>query len=308
MPSVQLIHNPRAGDQVFDSTRIIDLLEKNGYECGYLSTKKRGWKEFSTGKDLLVIAGGDGTVRKVVKQILKKSMRGNPARIVILPLGTANNIASTFGIDRDLQQAIDGWKTSKIKKFDVGRVRNKKEHLFFIESFGYGLFPCLMEEMQKLEKLHSLSSKDEIQKAWEVLHQTVLTYEATGCTIRIDGKKYSGKFLIAEIVNTPFIGPNLHISPESDPGDGLLEVVLVAEQDRMKLADYISSKQAGKKNSYSFQTIKGRNISIKWGGNYGHVDDKTVWLEKNTTVAIKLQKGRINFLVPQNKTSEEVSL
>src|SRR5687768_16389172 len=98
MKLVHLFHNPGAGNEEHSREELTSLLEANGYECNYISTKEKGWKRFNDKAGIVVIAGGDGTIRKVVKELLRIQPLPKPVFIGILPLGTANNIAKSLGI------------------------------------------------------------------------------------------------------------------------------------------------------------------------------------------------------------------
>ncbi len=110
---------------------------------------------------------------------------------------------------------------------------------------------------------------------------------------------HSGKFLLAEIMNTRLIGPNLFLSPHGDPGDGLFEIILIPENDKEKLASYISDKLKGIEVPYNFEQVKAKNISISWEGVHVHVDDEMIKIDKNQEIEIELREGLLEFLVPR---------
>ena len=118
------------------------------------------------------------------------------------------------------------------------------------------------------------------------------------CKLEIDGKEYSGKYLLIEVMNTPSIGPKLDLSPGSDPGDGSFEVVMVPESDRQKFLDYLNGKINESKEEYDFETIKGRHLKISWVGNQAHVDDQFIELENGVAVNIRLRNELLAFLTP----------
>ena len=67
---VTLIHNPGAGDQDEDGESLRKLLRDAGHEVRYQSAKEDGWKgALKKTADLIVIAGGDGTVGRVVRRV-----------------------------------------------------------------------------------------------------------------------------------------------------------------------------------------------------------------------------------------------
>src|SRR5258706_10465064 len=90
---VTLIHNPKAGRGKASPGALKKLLRDAGHKLSYHSCKERGWKEaLMEPTDLVVVAGGDGTVGRVARRL---TGRGIP--IALLPSGTANNIARTLG-------------------------------------------------------------------------------------------------------------------------------------------------------------------------------------------------------------------
>ena len=129
------------------------------------------------------------------------------------------------------------------------------------------------------------------------MHRIIQEYKPHHCKLEVDGTDYSGEFIMAEVMNTPSIGPNLTISPLSDPGDGEFEVVLVTEQQKNKFLDYIEGRIDNREITHSFHTLKGRQIRISWEGTHVHVDDQVVELEKGAEVTIKLKRGLLEFLV-----------
>ena len=116
MRTIKLVHNPTAGDEEHKEEKLIRQIEKEGFVCRYSSTKKNGWKEIEEDVDMIAVAGGDGTVRKVVKQVLRRNGQQKHIPIGLLALGTANNIAKTFDANKNTDEVISSWKEGKIKK------------------------------------------------------------------------------------------------------------------------------------------------------------------------------------------------
>ena len=98
MKIINLLHNPTAGSEDHDREELISLMEKNGFECQYSSTKEN-WKDIDEKADFIVAAGGDGTIRKITKELLDRKLSEKTWPIALLPLGTANNIAQTLNIE-----------------------------------------------------------------------------------------------------------------------------------------------------------------------------------------------------------------
>ena len=295
MKQVTLIHNPTAGDEEHSKENLVKELEESGYTCRYYSSKEKDWKELKEAADLVAVAGGDGTVRKVAKQLLNLK-RDIP--VALLALGTANNIAKTFNVKMDVAAQIQSWQQATIKKVDIGLVKNVPDANFFLEGMGFGLFPCLMKEMKKREESFD-SPEEELKGALKHLHQILLSYKPRQCHLEIDGTDHSGKFYMVEVMNIRSIGPNVALAPLADPGDGEFDIVLIPEAHKEKFSDYLIHKLTDGDDPYQFHTLKGKNITIRWDGTRLHVDDEMVKLERETEVSIELKAGALQFLINQ---------
>jgi diacylglycerol kinase (ATP) len=71
--------------------------------------------------ELIFVWGGDGMVQRCVDVLA-----GTPARVAILPAGTANLLASNLGIPKDLEQAVDIGLSGNTRRIDVGRVNGER--------------------------------------------------------------------------------------------------------------------------------------------------------------------------------------
>jgi diacylglycerol kinase family enzyme len=298
MNQVQIIHNPGAGDESHSGEQLKQQLEGRGYQCDYVSTNQRGWKKFDTRADILLIAGGDGTVRKVTKQLLGKKLMDKVTRISLLPLGTANNITRAIGIEKDMEDPFSYWRNDKAKPFDIGRVYNLTGATFFLESFGFGIFPTLMIVGEKQKKEAPKEPEAKLKNAMQMMYEITQSFEPVDCEFEIDGTAHAGKYLMLEITNTPSIGPNLNVSPASDPGDGTLEVVAVSAEQRDKFLEFLKAGIDGREVQYSYDLMTGSHIKIRWNGNLCHLDDELISIRNQKEVEIRLKRGLLDILVP----------
>jgi len=305
MKNIALLHNSGAGDGLFTKKELVELITSEGFDCRYSSTNEKGWEIIDPHTDFILIAGGDGTVRKVIRKL---SQPGKPlvdCPIAILPLGTANNIFKSIGYKVTVKEIIQSLHQPVIKKYDLGSVAGLPEGKFFLEGIGFGIFPHVMRKAMKLEKKDEKEkeekpAEEKIHTALNLMQQSIHTYEPKNCEVEIDGTSHSGKYLLAEIINTCFIGPNLLLSTHGDPGDGKLEIVLMDENDKDDFERYLSNKINGDKSPYPYRALKGKEIKIRWSGKSAHLDDKLLKLEKEQEISISINEGVLNFVVPQS--------
>jgi diacylglycerol kinase (ATP) len=297
MKNARLLHNPTAGEKDFSGRELVKLVEKEGFSCVHYSVKEDGWDDFEDETDFLICAGGDGTVRRIAKTLMKRKRLDKQFPIGILPHGTANNVAGTLGISGDVTDIIKSWKNETLKKFDIGKINGLDEDLFFLEGFGCGIFPRLMKVMAKVEDQKDASIEERIKLARVCLHDIVLTYEPVSCKIVADGVKYSGKYILVEVMNAKSIGPNLEIAPSADPGDGEFEIVLIPESHQKKFESFLLDRINGGEAEFSFTTIKAKEIEISWEGADAHADDQRLKVDERLDVKIEIRPAAIEFLI-----------
>lgn len=295
---VKLVHNPSAGNEEHEKEELVALIKEAGYECTYASTKSSDWKHFDEEFEFVIAAGGDGTIRKVIKQLLKKDAASNTPPVALLPLGTANNIARSLGIEGSCKTIIEGWSRGTLKRFDVGKLDNLKDADFFIESFGFGLFPCLIEEMKNLGKQKPDTPDAELQTALKLMRKLTDKQKPIPCTILLDGVDYSGNYLMVEVMNIRSVGPNLLLAPQADVSDGMYDIFLLPESDQASFIHYIEQKLKGNDVPPSFKTNRAKNILIECDETICHVDDEVVKHSKKQQVEVHIQPGLLQFLIP----------
>ncbi|HUQ67143.1 MAG TPA: diacylglycerol kinase family protein [Flavitalea sp.] len=297
MKNASIFHNPNAGKQQHTKKKLISLVKSHGFGCGYSSTKSLGWTKIKPETDFIVVAGGDGTVKKVVVKLFHKKKKKRHLPILLLPLGTANNIAKSLGIEGNIESLIKNLDKANLKKFDVGIVTGSKKKLIFLESFGFGIFPELMKKMEKIPENEDATPEENIITALKQLHKIVMHYPASLYTIVIDGVSNTDHYLLIEVMNVPSIGPRLTLSPDADPGDGEMELILIPESQRQELADHISDKIKGVETQFIPIVIKGKNISMAIPAGLIHLDDQLKMQKKTKKLNIIPEPGMIQFFV-----------
>jgi diacylglycerol kinase (ATP) len=85
------------------------------------STTIQSAKELSKDHDIIVAAGGDGTIADVIQGIIQSQNRENVA-LGIIPLGSGNAFSHSLGISRNVKKAIHHIKKGKIQKIDLFEV------------------------------------------------------------------------------------------------------------------------------------------------------------------------------------------
>lgn len=267
-PRVTLIHNERAAGRFRMSTaRILELLGESGYAAEHVPTDDEADLEAALRDpgDLVVAAGGDGTVRGVA---LTLAQLGSSAPLAPLPLGTANNIARTLGLVGTTEELLRGLATPYRRPFDLGCVRAPWGEAHFLEAFGVGLFAHGMAQ-------YDPEGGKSLLRAARAAFGTFWRYEARDYRLELGGEDYSGRYLMLEVMNTAAMGLRLHIAPGADPSDGLFDVMLVREDETVSpfryLRGFASSGLDGFPNVLRVRTDA---VKLLWDGLPLHFDEE----------------------------------
>jgi len=225
-------------------------------------SRKGNWKKaVDSARDLVVAAGGDGTVAKVFTQI-----QGRDVPVAVLPIGTANNIARSLGLIGDARELVAGWDLDHPDPFDIGvarRVGGSKRRSF-VETCGGGLFVSVIERgPQEVEQGGALVG-GEIDRALTLFRGIVEEASPVHWDVEVDGMDLSGDYLAVEAMNIRLTGPGIPLAPDSDPGDGFLDIALVTAEDRSGLLEYIDRRLAHEEHAPpEVQVVRGSRAVIR---------------------------------------------
>ncbi len=298
MKKAILIHNPTAGTGNHDKEELTRQLKEAGFKFSYFSTNDPFWDRFvKKDADIIFVAGGDGTVQKFAQVMIEaKKNKLLQVPVQVFPYGTANNIATTFKIGSPEKFIRESTKKTG---FDIGVVEGVEEAAFFIEGIGCGIFPKLVRVMKTLD---GEEKKDEITRSLRELLKIIDSYEAQEAIIIADNQEITGKFLLVELMNIRYIGPNIELAPNAETGDGNFELVIVREEMREMLKSYIQdhlNKRDSRKRLEDFADLrKVSEIRLKWKGKDAHIDDEIIGDYREEEIKVKNRRAVFTFLTP----------
>lgn len=131
MSRAAIVFNPIAGSgyATRQAERAAELLRSDGWQVELLATKGPGDAEplarsVAQRVDLLVVAGGDGSIREAIAGLGPEARR---VEIAILPCGNANVVARELNVPRDAEGSLRVLREGAPRTIDLGRAG---EHLF----------------------------------------------------------------------------------------------------------------------------------------------------------------------------------
>jgi diacylglycerol kinase (ATP) len=305
MARATIIHNRVAGDGHPTGGELRALVQAQGFAPCYDTTDSDLDTLLQDPGDLVIVAGGDGTVGQVAARL---GGRGVP--LAILPIGTANNLATSLGIVGPIDLLVAEWTSARHRPLNVGTATGPWGARPFVESFGLGLFPHAMPVLSALKKQdgEAMVREQQIRHDRIALRRLLDQFVPRSVELKLDGRTFSGEYLMVEVLNAPMLGPRLCFAPRADPGDGRLDVLLVRQDDRRRLTAWLEEDP---ESDPGLPLESVRRIEIDWNGDPLHIDGEswagesspfrnvqTVSDVQRCPVTVELEPHTVPVLVP----------
>ncbi|MFW6330928.1 MAG: diacylglycerol/lipid kinase family protein, partial [Gemmatimonadota bacterium] len=261
MDRATLIHNPASGEARATGAELRYLVASLGLTVDYVTTDQDLDQALQDPGDLVVAAGGDGTVGKVAARLV-----GRFTPLAILALGTANNVAAGLGLPVVPEPAgmVFDWKTAPLRRLDVGVAHGPWGTRHFVESFGIGLLAHAMPVLSALKKRRPPASPSAaLEHDRHGLAGLLENYVPLPLALTVDGVVTESEPLLVEVLNMPALGPRLRLAPDADPSDGQLALVEIDASTRSAAADWIV---AGDDRVPPVPSRPVRSLSFCWAG------------------------------------------
>jgi len=229
----RLIYNPTSGREEVKRKlgAILQRLEKGGIETSCHATEGKGdairaaSEAVERGFDMIISAGGDGTLNEVVNGMSSHERR--PA-LGILPLGTTNDFARAHGIPRKWEDACDLITRRHTTPVDVGQANDR----YFINIAGGGSLTELTYEVpSKLKTMvgqlaYYMKGLEKITR----LNPTQMRIQAEGVG------EFDEEFMLFLIANSNSVGGFDRLAPNASTNDGVFDVLALR---KCNLAEFL---------------------------------------------------------------------
>ncbi|MEO6053155.1 MAG: diacylglycerol kinase family protein [Chthoniobacterales bacterium] len=259
---ITLIHNPTAGVEAYSGKKLVSLLKKADHNVTYVSVKDADYKNaYKQSTDLLLAAGGDGTVRRVAQQAIT---RGIP--MSILPTGTNNYVAEALGITAEPEDIISSLDTARKTKLDAGVVKGPWGEVKFITACGFGLVPNCLRTVERRRK------QGRNIEYLSLLREKAAKFKAQYCEVFLDGNDVSGEYFLLEIMNIPTIAPGLIFAPNAKMADGYMEFVMALEADRPAFVKTLENDEDP--HAFTLPSRQFKHMHMEIPDSLTHIDDR----------------------------------
>lgn len=232
MKRARLIYNPTSGREAIRKhlPDVLAKLEAAGYEASCHATTGAGDATeaariaIERKYDIVIAAGGDGTIYEVVNGLAEAEYR---PKLGIIPVGTTNDFARAIHVPRSIDEAVDIITAGNTMPIDIGKMNDK----YFINIAGGGRLTELTYEVpSKLKTI--LGQLAYYLKGIEMLP----SIKATHVKIEYDGKLFEGEIMLFLVANTNSVGGFERLAPDASLNDGMFTLLILKKTN---LAEFI---------------------------------------------------------------------
>jgi YegS/Rv2252/BmrU family lipid kinase len=174
------------------------------------------------GVDVVVAAGGDGTVNEVVN-----GLDGYDVPLGIIPLGTANDFARQVGIPPDADHAMDVILRRKPRRLDTASLNGRR--FLNVSTGGVGAEVTVETPAEAKESLGAMAYAISGMRKLAAFHAGHARFSG-------DDFHYEGEFLMFAVGLTRSTGGGTMVTPRASAVDGLLDVCIVEGMTRKEFA------------------------------------------------------------------------
>ena len=238
------------------------------------------------GYEIVVAAGGDGTVGTVACELL-----GKETALGILPLGSVMNVARMLDIPRDLEGAAAIIATGEVRTIDVGEAKGQ----IFFEGGSVGLNAAVFREAQQADNGRG-RYRALLAALW-----VLLRYRPPRMVLHLDDRVLTTRALAVSVANGPYSGLGFTVSPDATPDDGQLDVVVFSRFSRTELIRHFVSIAFGRRR-YSAKTATYRTSRVRIEGVHPlpcRADGHDLG---HTPVEYVMRPGALRVVVPRSLT------
>ena len=215
--SFAVIFNPRSGKKKKEDFLeiFVEKFSKLPYEIFIWDENQKFEKienEILSKKfNVIIAAGGDGTVNKVASFVLE-----NDLILGIIPLGSGNGLARSINIGTDTIRAIEKIKLGFTDSIDSGKINDK--NFFCTAGVGFDAH---------IGNLFASSTKRGLWIYIKITISELLSFVPKLYEVRYNEKSFFVTAFLITVCNAGQWGNNIFIAPEAKINDGVLNMIVL---------------------------------------------------------------------------------
>lgn len=294
MKKARIIYNPTAGRELFkkELPTVLERCEIAGYETSAHATVGAGDAALAAQRaaenkfDLIIVAGGDGTINEVIHGLADLEYR---PKIGIIPAGTTNDFARALSIPLKIHLALGIILNGQSIHLDIGRVNDQH----FINIAGGGDLTELTYDVPSGMKA-VIGQLAYYMKGIEMLP----SLKPVHTRIEYDDQVFEGKIMLFLVANTNSVAGFEKLAPNASINDGYFDLLILKKTNLaefLKIATsalrghHLSDKQIIHAQAKKITVYPEDRMQLNIDGEYGGL----------LPGVIENLQEHIEFMVPQ---------
>ncbi|MCJ7434117.1 MAG: diacylglycerol kinase family lipid kinase [Anaerolineales bacterium] len=279
-----IIVNPISGRGLGEKSipRIHEAMQGMDYK---LVRTERAWhaKELAEaatleGCDVIVSAGGDGTLNEAINGIMHARTKEKTPAFTVLSVGTGNDFSSGAGIPTTLEEGLQALKANKRRRIDLGFVKggDYPDGRYFGNGIGVGFDAAVGFETLKIHWTRGL-----LAYLIGTVKTVFLFYNPPRLKITLDDETITQVTLMVSMMNGKRMGGGFKMAPESKSDDGLFDLCIVETVSKGRIFGLIPYFLGGTQATQpEVKMRRSRRVEIKAleGTFPAHADGETLCL------------------------------
>ncbi|MEW5796689.1 MAG: diacylglycerol kinase family protein [Candidatus Zixiibacteriota bacterium] len=245
--------------------------------------------------DTIVVAGGDGTIGQVVNGVI-----GSHAKLGLIPIGTANDLAGHFRIPASIHDACAVVREGQAQAIDVIRINGRR----FVTTAGFGIGSSTIAAVQRIRNHRIGRGLARIAGSRTYALGYLVAMADHGdwpCDVRVrrSGLDMKATVLSLSISNLPRLGVGFQMTPDANASDGEFEVCLIENNG---LRGAVEAAFRARRNSLStwarVHHWRARTLVVEAERPIVAFADGEL-LEPQTRFEISIVRGAITLITPE---------
>ncbi len=253
---VAIILNGLSGKKKFFYSKLLPVIREHHHANVFETQSATDAFDFAakaveTNYDLIIAAGGDGTINQVVNGMLENDLPMDQLPMLsILPAGSGNDFARTVSINSNPEELRKRLANITPARMDVGSVtfrkNNARSHSYFINVASAGMGPEVLNRMASGKKRFGSAVA-----YYAAILKTFWSYRCMRVTIKSPDWQWDNNLRTLALGNGKYFGSGLCIAPEAKPDDGVLSAFVCGSVSVLDFIRYTSTLKNSKKINHS---------------------------------------------------------
>lgn len=243
--------------------------------------------------DILLSAGGDGTLNQVLNGIMSNDKQ---PIVGIIPIGTGNDFSRTCGLSLQAQELVSLIKNNSIHPTDIGKIdlhneSGEKITRYFINVSSVGMGPDVADAMRKDSR--RFGSKVTYLKA---IVKVFFMEKPKSILITSGDWKWDLPLRLAAVANSKTMAGDLQIAPHNKVDDGIFSIYIAGAVSTLQFIKELMKLKKGKKSD--------NPLICTHEANYFHLQGDALIeaegeIQGRLPASIEVMAGRLQVLRPK---------